>query len=59
LLALIRTKKTSTQATHTAAEKPFSSSTTTRSDIQSNTNVEPVGASSSYDNNLINVHFGR
>ena len=39
-----REKKPAPCATHTAAEKPFGRSTTTRSHIQANTNVQPVGA---------------
>jgi hypothetical protein len=41
--AMVRTKKISTRATHAAAEKPLAGSTVTRSNDQSNTNVELVG----------------
>jgi hypothetical protein len=45
-LAGVQGKKTSIRATLTAAEKPLTGSTATRSNCQSNTNVRSVGAAS-------------
>jgi hypothetical protein len=39
-----RDQKVSSHATHSAAEKPLTGSTATRSNSQSNTNAQPVGA---------------
>jgi hypothetical protein len=41
----LQDQKISTQAAHTAAEKPLTSSITTGSNIPSNTNVQSFGAS--------------
>jgi hypothetical protein len=46
LLAITRTQKISTRTTHTAAEKLLAGSTSTTSNVQSNTTVQPVRAAS-------------
>jgi hypothetical protein len=46
LLAVLTAKRISTQATYAAPEKPLTSSAATRSNVQSNTNVQPFSAAS-------------